>query len=271
MLTAVFIKNFFTNINTATVLVNSIEILLIIVVSILIIKLITIFSQKISKFIEKKTIAKNERINLRINTIKNVTNNILIFITSLFSIALILSKLGLNIAPIIAGASIFGLAVGLGVQNIVKDLVNGVFILYEDQYGIGDSVSISGFNGTVEDINIRTTILRDFNGNIHIIPNGEIKHVTVKTKDWSCASVIINLPIKNYKTIITEINKSITLFSKEYSDYILEQVNEATIENVEVESVSIHVRLKTKPSMQSEIENKLKIMILNILENRLES
>ncbi|MEI7473587.1 MAG: mechanosensitive ion channel domain-containing protein [bacterium] len=258
--------HFIKSVHVASILPNSLKIGFILLTAVLISKLTTFFTEKISSLIEKKTVIKNERIKLRINTIKNVTNNVLIFLITLMTIALLLGEIGINIAPIIAGAGIMGLAVGLGVQNIVKDLVNGVFILYEDQYGIGDTVNIGSYNGTVEDINIRTTIIRDGDGSVHIIPNGEIKQVTVKTKDWSNASISINIPVSEYKRVINLLNKEINLYSEKNQDILIEPMSEASIENIEYSDVNIKITAKTKPVSQSKIQDDLKELLLNVLQ-----
>ncbi|MBI3591701.1 MAG: mechanosensitive ion channel [Candidatus Melainabacteria bacterium] len=92
---------------------------------------------------------------------------------------MILHELGFDIRPIIASAGILGVAFGLGAQHLMKDVINGFFILLEDQFGIGDSVKIGDHSGIVEKMNLRTTTLKDQNGNVHIIPNSQINQVTI--------------------------------------------------------------------------------------------
>lgn len=89
-----------------------------------------------------------------------------------------LRELGLDPTGLIAGAGVVGLAVGFGAQNLVKDVITGFFLLFEDQYGVGDHVSIAGYEGIVEEISLRTTRIRDFGGQLHIVPNGQISSVT---------------------------------------------------------------------------------------------
>lgn len=95
------------------------------------------------------------------------------------AVIMILHELGLNITPIIASAGLLGVAFSLGAQNLMKDILNGFFILLEDQFAIGDKVKLGDYSGTVEKMNLRTTTLKDSDGNIHIVPNSEIKQVTV--------------------------------------------------------------------------------------------
>lgn len=101
--------------------------------------------------------------------------------------AMVLDIFDINIAPLVAGAGVLGLAVSLGSQQLVQDLIAGLFLILEDQFRVGDGVQIAGIAGTVEEVTLRTTTVRDFHGNLHIIPNSQIKIVTNRTRDWSRA------------------------------------------------------------------------------------
>ncbi len=105
----------------------------------------------------------------------------------------IMPELGINIAPLLAGAGIVGLAIGFGAQNLVKDTINGIFILVENQYGKGDVVNIAGIGGLVEDVNLRRTVLRDLDGAMHFIPHGEIATSSNLTKGWSRVNMNIGV------------------------------------------------------------------------------
>ena len=98
-----------------------------------------------------------------------------------------LGELGINLAPLIAGAGIAGIAIGFGAQNLVKDCVSGLFMLIEDQYGIGDVVDLGVATGAVERITLRTTVLRGQDGTVWHVPNGEIRRVGNRSKLWSVA------------------------------------------------------------------------------------
>lgn len=113
-----------------------------------------------------------------------VTLRVVIYTVALL---MILAELGINITALLAGAGIVGIALGFGAQSVVKDLLAGLFILIEDQYRMGDVIELNGgaFGGTVEKVSVRTTWLRAFNGNLHIIPNGSIEAVTNFTHNWT--------------------------------------------------------------------------------------
>src|SRR5262249_29170644 len=103
------------------------------------------------------------------------------------AILLALGQLGFNLAPLIAGAGIAGVAIGFGAQNLVKDCITGLFMLIEDQYGIGDVVDLGVASGTVEGVSLRTTVLRSQDGTVWHVPNGEVRRVGNRTKLWSVA------------------------------------------------------------------------------------
>ena len=105
-----------------------------------------------------------------------------------------LEILGWNVGPLLAGAGVLGLAIGFGAQTLVRDVIAGLFILAEDQYAIGDVIEINGVPATVEDIAVRATTLRDGNGYVHFVPNGEIRSVTNRSRGWNRASVEVVLP-----------------------------------------------------------------------------
>lgn len=109
------------------------------------------------------------------------------------AIFMILSEIGLDITPLLAGAGVVGIAIGFGAQNIIKDFLTGLFIVLEDYYSKGDVVRIAGVAGLVEEVNLRRTVLRDLDGIVHIIPNGEIKIASNFTRNWS--RVNLNIPV----------------------------------------------------------------------------
>jgi len=113
----------------------------------------------------------------RVNTMRGLIKSLLRYTLYFVGAIMILSELNVNTSSILAGAGIIGLAVGFGAQNLVRDVVTGFFILFEDQFAVGDQVSIADVTGTVEDMGLRITKIRDAAGDLHIICNGEIKQV----------------------------------------------------------------------------------------------
>jgi moderate conductance mechanosensitive channel len=137
------------------------------------------------------------RRSVRLETLRKVlTSALTVFIYVLCGTA-ILGELGVNVAALLAGVGILGLAVSFGAQSLVKDVITGFFILLEDQYGIGDVVRVNGsqgMSGAVESLNLRVTVLRDLEGTAHILPNSEIKTVSVLSKDWARVVGDVDVP-----------------------------------------------------------------------------
>jgi small-conductance mechanosensitive channel len=135
----------------------------------------------------------SERRNQRAATVGSVLKSAVSFTVLLIAFLLILSELKINLAPFIAGTSIVGVALGFGAQNIVKDFLAGMFMMLEDQYGVGDVIDFEKATGTVEAVGLRTTRLRDVNGTVWYVRNGEV--VRVGNKSQGYAQVVLDVPI----------------------------------------------------------------------------
>ena len=121
----------------------------------------------------------------QVRTLAGVIHSVGVFVIVFIALLQALPVFGVKIEPLLASAGIAGLAVGIGAQAMVKDIINGFFILVENQFEIGDTIKAAGVQGTVEEITMRRTILRDADGTLHIIPNGSIQIVSNMTRDWS--------------------------------------------------------------------------------------
>lgn len=117
---------------------------------------------------DKGRIALNER---RVRTMTSLATNIVTYTLYFLALLLVLGQLGFNLAPILAGAGVVGLAVGLGAQNLVRDVITGFFIIFEDQFAVGDVIQVGQYKGTVIEIGLRVTKIRSWTGEVHIIPN----------------------------------------------------------------------------------------------------
>jgi small conductance mechanosensitive channel len=121
----------------------------------------------------------------QMRTLAGVITSVGVFVILFVATLEVLSLLGLNLGPLLASAGIAGLAIGFGAQTLVKDVINGFFILLENQYDVGDTVRIAGVKGVVEAMSMRSTVLRDDDGTVHIVPNSEVRLVSNQTRDWS--------------------------------------------------------------------------------------
>ena len=109
------------------------------------------------------------------------------------ALLMLLSTFGVDITPLLASVGVAGLAVSLGTQSLIKDLIGGFLILAENQYAVGDSIQVGNVSGNVERITLRATYVRDINGYLHIVPNGEVRIVANQTKGWSRALVDVGV------------------------------------------------------------------------------
>ena len=175
-----------------------------------------------------------------------------------------LSELGLNLGPLIAGAGILGVAVGFGAQNLVRDFLSGIFMLMEDQYGVGDVIDAGPATGTVESISLRTTRLRDVNGTVWHLPNGHIERIGNKSQVWSRAVLDVDVSYQTDIAHATEVIKrsaQTMCDDKEFSEAILSDPEVWGVENLGMDSVTIRLVLKTAPHDQLKVTRELRARI----------
>ncbi len=159
------------------------KIVVVLVVAFLLIRLLRALTNRMSaaRLPQRYTEVRARQLKTLAGVLSSVGMFAIVFVAGLE----ILSQLGFNLGPVLASAGIAGLAIGFGAQALVKDVINGFFILLENQYDIGDTVRAAGVTGAVEDMSLRRTVLRDADGTVHTIPNSEIKLVSNLTRDWS--------------------------------------------------------------------------------------
>lgn len=133
------------------------------------------------------------REQVRATTLKSVLESVLRVLIIVVGVLFALSNLGLNITALLAGAGVVGLGISLAAQNLIRDVLNGFFILLEDQYGVGDVITVGTLSGGVERFNLRITVLRDLEGKVHFIPNSTIAQVTVASRDWARAVIDVQV------------------------------------------------------------------------------
>lgn len=121
----------------------------------------------------------------QVRTVATVLTSVGIFVIVFVAISMVLSVFNVDLRPMLASAGVAGLAIGFGAQTLVHDFINGFFILFENQYDIGDTIRIAGVKGTVERMTLRMTVLRDEDGTIHMVPNSAVQIVSNTTRDWA--------------------------------------------------------------------------------------
>ncbi len=180
------------------------------------------------------------------------------------ALMLILGKLGINLAPLIASAGIVGVAVGFGAQNLVKDFLSGMFMIMEDQYGVGDVIDVGEATGIVEAVGLRTTRLRDDVGVVWYVRNGEIVRVGNKSQGWSRA--ILDVPV-SYSTDLRRAREVLKEVADEvwgdpgFADLIIEEPAVTGVENMTQEGLVLRLTVKTKPEQQAPVARELRARI----------
>ena len=189
----------------------------------------------------------------RIITLTSIIHGLIKIILWVIFVMIILQKFGINIAPILAGAGIIGLAVGFGAQELVRDFISGFFIILENQIRSGDVAIINGTGGLVEKIEFRTTTLRDFSGVVHIFQNGKISDISNMTKDWSAMVFDIGVAYKENPQVVMDLMKQVgdELYNDpEFKDKIIEPMEIFGLDKFADSAIIIKARLKTKPIQQ---------------------
>lgn len=189
----------------------------------------------------------------RTDTLASVLNSLVRAVVSVLALISALSIFKIDIGPLVAGAGIVGIVITLGTQNLVKDLITGSFILVENQFDVGDVVTINNFSGTVEKMNWRTTVLRSLDGNVHIIPNGQINIVTVQTEGWS--RVVLDVPIAQNSDLehVTQLLQSIgeTMRQEDpWKELMFEDLHVLGVESFDENSMIVRSLCKTAPGKQ---------------------
>lgn len=224
-------------------------------ISVLVVLIIMRVLLKFSEVAIDRIITGNERLARaaegRAKTIGTLIKSIARYIIYFIGGVTILQQLGISVTSLLTAAGIGGLAVGFGAQSLVKDIITGFFILFEEQYNVGDYVEIAGKSGIVEEMGIRTTKIRDFGGQLHIIPNGSIGQVTnymgPKMRVQFDVSVSYNTDLDQ---AIKVIQQAMLEVANEHKELFVEKPVVLGIEELADSSVNIRVKAQTPPMQQ---------------------
>ena len=194
-------------------------------------------------------VARSQRARTLLPLLRNVFSVVLTVVVTM----MVLSELGLNIAPLLAGAGVVGLAVGFGAQTLVKDVITGVFILLEDSISAGDVVDVAGHSGVVESVTIRTLRLRDISGTIHTVPFSEVSSIKNLTRDYSYAFLEIGVAYREdidaVILVIEELGAELRA-DPAFTPHILEDIQVQGLDRFADSAVIVRARIKTKPLQQ---------------------
>ncbi|MEE2683443.1 MAG: mechanosensitive ion channel family protein [Actinomycetota bacterium] len=225
--------------------------------------------QKIKGKVKAGDVLRDEQAELRTKARTETLTSVLSSMANLaiWTVATLmaLGEIGINLGPLIAGAGIVGVAVGFGAQSIVKDFLSGMFMLVEDQYGVGDSVDVGLASGTVERMTLRTTILRDTNGSVWYIPNGEIARVGNRSQVWSRAVLDIDVAYDTDLRHAQDVMKRVAVGLWEDDEFedgdIIEEPQVVGVQNLGIDGITLRLVAKTDPSEQWAVARELRIRI----------
>ncbi|WP_414641959.1 mechanosensitive ion channel family protein [Amycolatopsis sp.] len=210
-----------------------------------------------------------ERRRQRAQTIGSVLKSMATFLIYGLAFILVLGELGLNLGPIIASAGIIGVAIGFGAQNLVKDFLSGIFMMVEDQYGVGDVVDIGEATGTVEAVGLRITTLRDLKGTVWYVRNGEVLRVGNSSQGFAVA--VVDVPL----SYTADVERATTVLGKAASaatesdalkDNVLEPPEMLGVESVTPEGLQLRLTVKVRPGKQWAVQRALRAQLLAALE-----
>ncbi|MEZ5667409.1 MAG: mechanosensitive ion channel [Alphaproteobacteria bacterium] len=189
----------------------------------------------------------------RVETLLPLLRNAAGVIIGAVALLIVLSEIGLDITPLLASAGVIGIAIGFGAQSLVKDVITGLFILMEDAVGVGDVVTVAGYTGVVEEMSIRTIRLRDFAGNLHVIPFGVVDAATNMTRDFSYAVFEVGVSYDSDVDQVIACMHDVDAALREDAEIranILEPIQVVGLDSFGDNAVVIKARIKTRPGQQ---------------------
>jgi moderate conductance mechanosensitive channel len=244
------------------------KILGVLVVAFILLRLLRLGTRRLTVYSHREALPSGMRAR-QLRTLAEVINSVGLALIVFLTAMQVLRVVGIDMGPLLASAGIAGLAIGFGAQTLVKDVINGFFILMENQYDLGDMISISGVKGTVEAMTLRRTVLRDPDGSVHVIPNSEIKIVSNLTRDWSQVALHVaiayNEPSDRVIEILQEVGREIRN-DPDFAAAIVADPEVPGIERVGNGEVDYLMQLKTRPADRDRVSRELRRRIKAGLE-----
>lgn len=197
----------------------------------------------------------------RARTVGSLVRNVLTAIVLSLAGLTILRELGVDIMPVVTGAGILGLAVGFGAQTLVRDAISGFFLIFENHLRVGDVAEIEGTGGIVEAIHLRTTVLRDLEGTVHVFPNGSFGRFSNRTKEFSYYVIDVGVAYKEDTDRVADVLRDVgddLLRDERYRSNILAPLEVLGVDAFADSQVTIKVRIKTVPLKQWEVGRELR-------------
>ncbi|GAA4724394.1 mechanosensitive ion channel family protein [Brevibacillus fulvus] len=197
----------------------------------------------------------------RIDTLRELANNGATYLIYFVAILLVVQQFGFDLRPLLVSAGVLGLAIGFGAQSLVRDVITGFFILFEDQFAVGDTVTINNFTGTVETIGLRITRIKSWTGEIHIIPNGSITQVTNFSLQNSIAVVDVSVAYEEDLTHVEKVLAEVAVQAKQQLDDIVKEPQVLGVQAFGAHDMVIRMTAECNPNTHFAVARKLRAMI----------
>jgi len=244
------------------------KILAILVVAFILARLLGLFTRKLQE------ISKHEELPSRIRaqqlrTLAGVIQSVGVVIIYFFALLQVLGTFNINVTPLLASAGILGLAIGFGAQTLVHDVINGFFILIENIYDIGDVIKIAGVQGTVEQMSLRSTALRDDSGAVHTVPNSAFQIISNMTRDWAQVALHVSVDYSESSDPVISLLKEVGCDLQndpQYGPYIVGDPQVPGIERVNGSEVDYLMVVKVRPGKQHDVRRELSRRIKECFE-----
>jgi small conductance mechanosensitive channel len=248
--------------NIATWLITSgIKVLGILIALIILSQMSKWIVKWIEKFIPEKDTLQAAEAKKRAHTLGNILRHALLIVISFIALLMILGELGIQLGPLLATAGVGALAIGFGAQSLVKDVISGFFIILENQYRIGDAIEVAGVSGLVESVSLRRTVLRDLEGKVHTIPNGEIKIVSNLSKEWARSVLDVGVSYREdadqVMGLLGQIGRELAA-EEPWKSAVLEPLQVFGVERFGESELVIRVVVRTVPLKQWEVGRELR-------------
>jgi small conductance mechanosensitive channel len=244
------------------------RILAIIIVAFILTRLLKLITNRLARLSRKQSLPSGVRAQ-QLRTVASVIYSVGFSVIIFLALMQVLDVFKINIGPLLASAGIAGLAIGFGAQTLVKDVINGFFILLENQYDIGDGVKLAGVQGTVESVTMRRTVLRDADGSVHNIPNSEIHIVTNLTRDWTQVTLHVAVDYSESSDRVMNLLREIGAEVKNdprFADDLVAEPDVPGIEKVLAHEVDYLMIVKTRPGRQLAIQREIRRKIKECFE-----
>lgn len=222
---------------------------------------VSVVQAAVNKVFQHRAGSKIQMDQRRVDTMRVLVNNVVRYTLYFLAILMVLQLLGIDLKPVLVSAGVLGLAVGFGAQSLVRDIITGFFIIFEDQFAVGDAVTINNLTGTVQEIGLRITRVRSWTGEVHIFPNGTITQVTNFSLQNTLAVVDVSVAYEEDLKQVEEVLKEVLQIAKTELTDIVAEPQILGVHALGPSEVTMRVTAECKPNTHHGVNRNLRAMI----------